>query len=111
MRIPRRCAARDDKQNRAARDDNNKPEILPPVTAVQVTCSYKLTFWLVPSWGLSAGTNRAIISQELKMRVAATFQSDLSAAPKCTLRLRMSYPRVGVNLLPSNARPCLFGCD
>jgi hypothetical protein len=64
-----------------------------------------------PSWGLSAGTNRAIISQELKMRVAATFQSDLQAAPKCTLRLRMSYPRVGVNLLPSNARPCLFGCD
>jgi len=45
------------------------------------------------------------------MRVATTFQSDLQAAPKCTLRLRMSYPRVGVNLLPSNARPCLFGCD
>ena len=62
-------------------------------------------------WGLSAGANRAIINQELKMRVAATFQSDLQAAPKCTLRLRMSYPRVGVNLLPSNARPCLFGCD
>jgi len=61
--------------------------------------------------GLSPGTNRAIIKLELTMRFAATFQSELKTAPKCTFRLRMSYPRVGMNLVPSNARPFLFGCD
>ena len=27
------------------------------------------------------------------------------------LRLVLSYPRVGLNLLPANSRPNLFGCD
>lgn len=45
------------------------------------------------------------------MSIASTFQGDLQTAPKCRLHLRLSYPRVGLKLLPSNARPCLFGCD
>lgn len=45
------------------------------------------------------------------MRLTVIFQAELNAAPKCTLRLRLSYPRVGLNLLPCNARPFLFGCD
>ncbi len=27
------------------------------------------------------------------------------------LRLILSYPRVGMNVVPSHARPSLFGCD
>jgi hypothetical protein len=33
------------------------------------------------------------------------------AAPPRRLRLILSYPRVGLNIVPSNARPNLFGCD
>jgi len=39
------------------------------------------------------------------------FRSGLKAAPPCGLRLRISYPRVGLSSRPSQARPNLFGCD
>jgi hypothetical protein len=45
------------------------------------------------------------------MKFAATFRSGLLVAPRCGLRLILSYPRVGLNLVPSHARPNLFGCD
>ena len=31
--------------------------------------------------------------------------------PSGRLRYRISFPRVGMNVIPSNARPSLFGCD
>lgn len=38
-------------------------------------------------------------------------QSALAAAPPCRLRLILSRPRAGLNVLPSQARPSLFGSD
>ena len=34
-----------------------------------------------------------------------------NATPPRRLRQILSYPRVGLNVVPSNARPNLFGCD
>jgi hypothetical protein len=48
-------------------------------------------------------------NQNVKLKV--TFRSGLKAAPPCRLRLIVSYPRVGMNCVPSAARPSLFGCD
>jgi hypothetical protein len=45
------------------------------------------------------------------MKLVVTIRSGLKAAPPCGLRLIVSYPRVGLNLRPSQARPNLFGCD
>jgi hypothetical protein len=30
---------------------------------------------------------------------------------RARLRFILSYPRVGLNVVPSTARPSLFGCD
>ena len=45
------------------------------------------------------------------MKLAIQYRSGLQAAPPCRFRLIVSYPRVGINLVPSNMRPNLFGCD
>jgi hypothetical protein len=45
------------------------------------------------------------------MKLIVPFRSGLKAAPPCRLRMIVSYPRVGMNLVPSQARPSLFGCD
>lgn len=45
----------------------------------------------------------------LTMKLMIPFRSGLKAAPPCRLRLIVSYPRVGLNLVPSQARPNLFG--
>ncbi len=45
------------------------------------------------------------------MKLATLFRSELKAAPPCRLRLIVSYPRVGLKMVPSQARPNLFGCD
>jgi len=45
------------------------------------------------------------------MKLMIQVRSGLKAAPPCRLRLIVSYPRVGMNNLPSAARPNLFGCD
>lgn len=42
------------------------------------------------------------------MKLGTTIRS---ATPPRRLRLMLSYPRVGVNIMPSNARPNLFGSD
>jgi len=43
------------------------------------------------------------------MKLAITFR--LLAAPPRRLRQILSYPRVGLMVVPSNARPNLFGSD
>ncbi len=45
------------------------------------------------------------------MRIRHQVETVVLAAPPGRLRIRLSYPRVGRNVLPSNARPFLFGCD
>jgi hypothetical protein len=35
----------------------------------------------------------------------------IEAAPPCRLRVILSRPRAGLNLVPSNSRPNLFGGD
>ena len=45
------------------------------------------------------------------MKLSMPIRSGLKAAPPCQLRLIVSYPRVGLNLRPSQMRPNLFGCD
>jgi hypothetical protein len=45
------------------------------------------------------------------MKLVITSRSGLKAAPPCRFRQIVSYPRVGLNLVPSQARPNLFGCD
>ena len=47
----------------------------------------------------------------VSMKLMVQVCSGLKAAPPCRLRLIVSYPRVGLNLVPSQARPNLFGCD
>jgi hypothetical protein len=45
------------------------------------------------------------------MKLIVPFRSGLKAAPPCRLRMIVSYPRVGMKVVPSQARPSLFGCD
>jgi hypothetical protein len=45
------------------------------------------------------------------VKLMVEVRSGLQAAPPCRLRLIVSYPRVGMNTVPSAARPSLFGCD
>jgi len=35
----------------------------------------------------------------------------IEAAPPCCLRVILSRPRAGLNMVPSNSRPNLFGGD
>ena len=35
----------------------------------------------------------------------------IEAAPPCRLRMILTRPRAGLNMVPSNSRPSLFGGD
>ncbi|MBZ5627972.1 MAG: hypothetical protein LAO06_03810 [Acidobacteriia bacterium] len=41
----------------------------------------------------------------------AKHRGKIEAAPPCGLRLNLTRPRTGLNLVPSNSRPNLFGGD
>ncbi len=41
----------------------------------------------------------------------ANHHGTIEAAPPCRLRLILSRPRAGLNLVPSKSRPSLFGGD
>jgi hypothetical protein len=45
------------------------------------------------------------------MKLMVPFRIGSKGASLCRLRSIVSYPRVGLNLKPSQARPNLFGCD
>jgi hypothetical protein len=45
------------------------------------------------------------------MKLIVPIRNGVKTAPICRLRQIVSYPRVGLNLMPSQMRPSLFGCD
>jgi len=45
------------------------------------------------------------------MKLIVPIRYGAETVPLCRLSLIVSYPRVGLNLMPSQMRPSLFGCD